>query len=112
MPTSATTTNRTASTTPNAWDQKELGCLWKKAKKADGEKFLSGILNLKNVPGFPDKDVEIVVFSNKKKTKDTQPDLRIYISEKREGNGRTAPAPAAAATAAPAAVTPDAGELI
>jgi hypothetical protein len=114
----ATTDNspRTASEqTPNAWDQKELGCMWKKEKKGTSEKYLTGVLNLKNIPGFPDQDVAFVVFSNKRKLKETHPDLRIYVSEKRTGG--TAPAttsaPAATRKATPAAApVSDANELI
>lgn len=84
----------------NEWQNKEVGVLWKREKKSNGEKFLTGKLDLKNI-GI-DQVVDIVVFQNKKKEKDTHPDLRIYKSEPREG----APNTATAATAAPVAKKP------
>lgn len=86
-----------AETQKNDWQNKEVGVLWKREKKSNGEKFLTGKLDLKNV-GI-DRTIDVVVFQNKKKEKDTHPDLRIYLSEPREGS---APATASAATAAPA----------
>jgi hypothetical protein len=78
--------------------------MWKKEKKGSTEKYLTGTLNLKNVPGFPDMDVPIVVFSNKRKLKDTHPDLRIYLSEKRDSGTAPAPVSAPAKKTAPAPV--------
>lgn len=68
-------------TKQNEWDVKELGVLWKRQSRA-GENYLNGKINLKSL-GF-DKDVSLIIFSNKNKTKDSHPDLRIYISENRE----------------------------
>jgi hypothetical protein len=101
------TTGNASAPTPNAWDQKELGCMWRREKQNSKEKYLTGVLNLKHLPGFPDQDVPIVVFTNKRKLKDTHPDLRVYLSEKRQGTGNgngNGKAPARAA--APAAPTP------
>ena len=64
----------------NAWDRKELGVFLGKENKKTGEKYLTGIINLKAL-GF-DKDVPVVVFTNKNKQKDSHPDLRVYLSEK------------------------------
>jgi uncharacterized protein (DUF736 family) len=96
-----TTTKIMATNTPangaNKWDKKELGALWKKEKQGTGEKYLTGTLNLKNLgAGFPDKDVPVIIFSNKNKKKDTHPDLRVYLSEKK---GAATQQPAAAAPA-------------
>jgi pseudouridine-5'-phosphate glycosidase len=92
----------------NNWDNKELGVLWKRESKAKGEKFLTGVINLKNV-GLPDKDVSVIIFSNKNKKKDNHPDLRIYVSEERNGGTTTtatrATRTAPAATTAPVAAT-------
>ena len=73
----------------------ELGVLWRKqGQKGD---FYSGILNLKEV-GF-EKDVPCVVFvNNNKREGKKDPDLRIYLSQPRDG----ASAPAAKSTPAPA----------
>ena len=64
----------------------ELGVLWKRQSKpkVEGQKpvsYLSGKINLKSL-GF-DKDVELVIFKNKFKETDNQPDLRIYLSKPR-----------------------------
>lgn len=109
----ATTNNRpeNANTAPkNAWDQKELGCMWQRVKKDSTDKYLTGVLNLKNIPGFPDQDVPIVVFKNKNKQQDKHPDLRVYLSEKRQSDGQaqaTAPSRAPARAPAPVAPPPD-----
>lgn len=101
MPTTNTTTTKA-----NDWKDKELGCLWRREKQTTKERYLTGVINLKRL-GF-DKDVQIIVFSNKGKTKDAHPDLRVYLSEK-----KPAAAPAAKPSVAPEApVAPDASELI
>ena len=83
-------------TTKNGdWDKKELGVLWKKESQTSKEKYLTGVINLKNL-GF-DKDVSVIIFSNKHKNKDTHPDLRIYLSEKRTKTATAAPKPAVTA---------------
>jgi uncharacterized protein (DUF736 family) len=82
------------------WKKKELGCAWKRESNK-GESYISGTLNLKNIPGFPDQDVAFIGFKNKDKQKDTHPDIRIYISEKRD-----APAPTAKASTAPSRPAP------
>lgn len=58
-------------------DNVEIGALWKKQGKS--QKFLSGTINLKAI-GY-DKDVPVIIFSNKFKQKDSHPDLRIYLSK-------------------------------
>lgn len=58
-------------------DNIEIGALWKKQGKS--QKFLSGTINLKSI-GY-DKDVPVIVFTNKFKQKDSHPDLRIYLSK-------------------------------
>jgi hypothetical protein len=102
MPTATTTT--TNGTNKSAWDAKEIGCFWRRESKGTKEKYLTGVINLKAL-GF-DKDVQVIGFSNKRKTKDTHPDIRLYISEKKGASGQSS-APAAAAAPAP-----DSNELI
>lgn len=82
-----TTTNKNT----NEWDKKELGVLWSRKSQSKGETYLTGVLNLKNL-GYGDKDVAIVCFKNRTKHKDTHPDVRIYLSEKKESEGKSAPA--------------------
>lgn len=86
------------------WDSKEIGCLWKRVS-AKGEDYLTGIINLK-VEGF-DKDVQIIGFSNKRKMKDTHPDVRLYISDKDKKQSSTTPAAKPAAKAVKQAATPE-----
>lgn len=99
-------------TTANAdnWKNKELGALWKREKQSSKEKYLTGTLNLK-VLGF-DKDIPLVIFSNKRKTTDAHPDLRIYLSEKQAGTRSTAKPATAPVAAEPAAAPASNNELI
>lgn len=61
----------------NDWSKREIGALWKK----DGptQKYLSGYLTIDEF-GTKTK-VNVVVFSNKNKSKDTAPDFRVYLSK-------------------------------
>lgn len=104
----------TATNGENPWDKKELGALWKREKQTSKEKYLTGVLNLKNLGDeFPDKDVPVVIFSNKRKQKDTHPDLRVYLSEKNSKPATTTAKPTVNRVAAPAPeTTQDANELI
>ena len=79
-------------------DQIEIGALWKKEGKS--QKFLAGNLDL--APIGINKQVPVVIFTNKFKQKDTHPDLRVYLSKPKDG----APAPkkSAAPVSAPVAV--------
>ncbi len=58
------------------WAQRELGALWK--RESPNQKYLTGKVKV------GDEDVNIVVFSNKHKTKDSQPDFRVYRSRDRQ----------------------------
>tara|TARA_R110002153_G_scaffold49475_1_gene139470 strand:- start:244 stop:489 length:246 start_codon:yes stop_codon:yes gene_type:complete len=58
--------------TKSEWSDREVGALWRKG----GEKpFYSGSLTVSG------STTEIVIFQNKFKEKDNQPDLRIYKSK-------------------------------
>jgi len=58
------------------WSEREVGALWRKG----GDKpFYSGNLTVGG------EKVEIVIFPNKYKEKDSQPDLRIYKSKPIQG---------------------------
>jgi hypothetical protein len=86
---------KTMSTTnTDNWQEKRLGSLWKRESKG-GQKYLTGVINLKS-QGF-DQDVQVVIFSNKTKTKETHPDLVVYVSDKKP-TGKEAPAAKSAAT--------------
>ena len=111
MPANAAT-SRPASDTPNPWEKKELGCLWKKSKKGTNEGYLTGVISLgkvlenievSSIEELRKLDLDLICFSNKNKKKDTHPDVRIYYSEPRAS---AAPAPAAARPAAARAPRP------
>lgn len=59
------------------WSEREIGAFWKREGK--NQKYLTG--KIKNDDG---SEQQVVVFSNKNKTKDNQPDFRVYKSEPRE----------------------------
>ena len=65
----------------NTWEQREIGAMWKR----DGvnQKYLVGRLKLDKIPEGAE-ELNIVVFSNKNKAKDTHPDFRVYISKSKE----------------------------
>ena len=58
----------------NEWSEREIGALWKREGK--NQKYLTG--KMKNSDGT---EQQVVIFSNKNKTKDNQPDFRVYKSE-------------------------------
>jgi uncharacterized protein (DUF736 family) len=89
-------------------DQVELGALWRKQGQA--QKFLSGNLDLTAI-GI-DKQVPVVIFTNKFKQKDTHPDYRIFLSKpKPQAVSPTAVTSAASAAPEPASDTTDDGIL-
>lgn len=55
----------------------ELGALWKRKAKNGGQTYLAGHIK----SGDDETPVKLVVFSNKNKTKENQPDFRIYESK-------------------------------
>lgn len=68
--------------------EKDIGAVWVK-KSQSGVQFLSLVLDL-NTYGINQK-VSLVGFKNKNKQKDTQPDFRIFVSN-REAAKPAAPA--------------------
>jgi uncharacterized protein (DUF736 family) len=81
--------NTTQNTNKN---QNELGALWKKKSKT-GMSFLSGYIN-----DHDGQRIDIVVFSNSKKTNEKAPDYRLYVSKPLENKAST---PISATTKAP-----------
>ena len=55
--------------TPSKWQQREIGALWK--NEGRNQTYLTGKVG----------DQKVVIFSNKNKNKDNQPDFRVYKSE-------------------------------
>lgn len=54
--------------------EQEVGAFWKRTSQR-GQKYLAGHINV-----GADEPVKVVVFSNRNKDKDTQPDYRVYKS--------------------------------
>lgn len=57
----------------NDWKKREVGALWRKSNAS--QDFYSGKIKVNG------EEVEIVCFTNKFKSEEKQPDLRIYLSE-------------------------------
>ena len=56
---------------------KNIGAFWLKTSKK-GEKYMSGYVEINGAK------VDLIVFKNKQKREDKQPDYRIFLKEKRE----------------------------
>tara|TARA_Y100000310_G_scaffold322780_1_gene382250 strand:+ start:926 stop:1216 length:291 start_codon:yes stop_codon:yes gene_type:complete len=74
------TTENTENKTQNK--NVEVGALWKKQAKSDGQTYLSGHVEVDELG--QKKRMKVVVFSNKNKTKDNAPDYRVYLSRAAE----------------------------
>ena len=61
----------------NEWAEREVGALWK--KQSATQKFLSGHIKVDDGMGG-EEQLQVVIFNNKHKNKDTHPDFRIYKS--------------------------------
>jgi len=60
----------------NEWKERDIGALWKREGK--NQRYLSGKLTIGG------KVTNVVIFVNKFKEKDNQPDFRIYEDRPRE----------------------------
>lgn len=60
----------------------EVGALWRKISERTGNEFFTGDIDL---PGGG--VMKVVAFRNDRKTKDSQPEFRIYQQEERNGGG-------------------------
>ena len=60
----------------NDWQERECGALWKRT--SPNQTYLSGHVEVDELGSK--KKMKVVVFSNKHKNKDTQPDYRVYLS--------------------------------
>lgn len=71
----------------NQWQEKELGCFWKRVSQGSGQKYLTGVLKaeklIKILNENPGEDIQLICFVNKQKNLETHPDLRVYLSEKK-----------------------------
>jgi uncharacterized protein (DUF736 family) len=59
------------------WKKREIGALWRREGK--NQKYLSGKVTLGEFG--EEQTIQVVIYSNKFKEKDNQPDFRIYKSE-------------------------------
>ena len=83
------TDNNTDNKQQSEWQKRELGALW--LKQSSSQKYFSG--HVKVDDGFGgEKLVNLVVFSNRNKTKPNQPDFRIYRSKDRDEEKKPAEA--------------------
>ncbi len=62
----------------NEWAKRECGALW--LRQSSNQKYFSGHVTIQDEMGM-DKKVNLVIFTNKHKKKDTHPDFRVYKSE-------------------------------
>jgi len=63
------------------WKKRDVGALWRREGK--NQNFLSGKITIGEFG--EDKEIQIVIFKNKFKEKDNQPDFRIYLDTPKEG---------------------------
>ena len=66
----------------SSWKEREMGALWK--RQGNSQTYLSGTIETDNF-GTKEK-VNVVIYSNKYKEKDTHPDFRVYRSEEYKKN--------------------------
>ena len=86
-----TESNQTSDNNNNEWKEREIGALWKREGK--NQRYLSGKLTIGEFG--VEKTINVVVFVNRFKDKENQPDFRIYEDRPREEAG-DAPAKEAA----------------
>tara|TARA_Y100001963_G_C6679152_1_gene399010 strand:- start:94 stop:414 length:321 start_codon:yes stop_codon:yes gene_type:complete len=73
------TTSNTTSNAANKEFEEEIGALWKRKSK-NGLTYLAGHVKMDDGLGS-ETTVKVVLFSNKKKTNEKQPDFRMYVSK-------------------------------
>tara|TARA_Y100000593_G_scaffold24344_1_gene48547 strand:- start:21669 stop:21971 length:303 start_codon:yes stop_codon:yes gene_type:complete len=84
---SNTTEQKSAS---DDWKKREIGALWRREGKS--QKYLSGKITIGEFG--EEKTYQVIVFSNRFKEKDNQPDFRIFEDRPREDVAPSAePAP-------------------
>ncbi len=74
-----TTSNTTSNNTVSKEFEEEIGALWKRKSK-NGLTYLAGHVKMDDGLGS-ETTVKVVLFSNKKKTNEKQPDFRMYVSK-------------------------------
>ena len=61
-----------------SFDNTEVGALWKRQARGDGQTYLAGHVRLSE---DNDDTTKVVVFTNKHKKSEKAPDYRIYLSK-------------------------------
>jgi uncharacterized protein (DUF736 family) len=69
--------NKQSDNKQSDWQKREVGALWK--KESATQRYFSGHVKIDDYG--EEKLVRVVVFSNRNKTKDNQPDFRIYSAQ-------------------------------
>lgn len=96
----------------NDWKKREIGALWRREGK--NQKYLSGKVTLGEFG--EEQTIQVVIYSNKFKEKDNQPDFRIYKSEPAAPKSSEAPAEAPQSSApeasAPEVADPDIPDVL
>jgi hypothetical protein len=86
------------------WQNRECGALWK--KESPTQKYFSGHVKVTN--NGEEKMVRLIVFSNRNKEKDSQPDFRIYTAD----DTRQKPEESVAEESVAEEVVQDVGEVL
>ena len=91
------------------WKKREIGALWRREGK--NQKYLSGKVTLGEFG--EEQTIQVVIYSNKFKEKDNQPDFRIYKSEPAAQSAQSSESavPASPATASES-VDPDIPDVL
>ena len=72
----------TSTAAQEEWRKREIGALWK--RQSSSQKYLSGKVKLPEY--YNEQEFGIVVFTNRFKEEGSkQPDFRVYLERKREG---------------------------
>lgn len=66
-------------TQKNEWQNREIGALWK--RKSATQSYLAGHIDVSKFDAILDSSkMNVVIFTNRSKQKDTHPDYRLYLS--------------------------------
>ena len=91
------------------WKKREIGALWRREGK--NQKYLSGKVTLGEFG--EEQTIQVVIYSNKFKEKDNQPDFRIYKSEPAAPSSQQSDTSVSSAReSAPESVDPDIPDVL
>jgi uncharacterized protein (DUF736 family) len=67
-------------TQKNEWQEREIGALWK--RKSATQSYLAGHIDVSKFDAILDSSkMNVVIFYNRSKQKDSHPDYRLYLSK-------------------------------